>query len=168
LDRDDHIMRVSPDEAVGGQLRPDNRRIGALYRLELKIPFLPPMNTAATRRHHLAAGKAAKKMRMLVVGMVGRDKPEKPLACARIRCERHSGSRQPDDENLRMSFKAVIDALTKSRWKKDKRAPGGRYWIQRADVLEDDGPEFLEREYAWFPAPRKQGFVRIVVEDIGE
>lgn len=141
-----------------------------LYHLDLKIDYLPSMNTAATRRHHMAAGKAAKQMRMVVVGMVGSERrPKEPLRRARIRCERHSfGVREPESENLQMSFKAAIDALTMSYFKKDKRAPGGGWWIQRADVLIDDTPEVLERDYKWFPAPKKQGFIRLVVDEIVE
>ena len=138
-----------------------------LYHLELVFDYLPPMNTKATRGHPMRLHRQAKQIRQLVVGRVGnKHAPPEPLTHARIICERHSGSKRPDPENLAMSFKAWIDALCKSQTKKNKKAPGGYSFILRADVLVDDAPEVLEREYRWFPAPPKKGFIRIVVEEI--
>jgi hypothetical protein len=139
-----------------------------LYRLELVFDYLPPMNTTATRGHPMKLHKQAKLVREVVVAVVGNRRPPEPLTRARIICTRHSGSKRPDPENLAMSFKAWIDALTKSQMRRNKKAPGGYTFIQRADVLEDDAPEVLKREYRWFPARPKKGFIRIVVEEIEE
>lgn len=137
-----------------------------LYHLELRIPYLPPMNTSATRRHRMKQHRETAQVRQNVVMLTQGRRPPQPLTRARIICERHSGSQRPDEENLAMTFKSWIDGLCKSEWRKDKNAPGGRRWIQRADVLADDSPEVLDRAYRWFPAPPNKGFIRIVVEEI--
>ena len=134
-----------------------------LYFLELSIPHLPPMNTAATRRHRMKLHREVTQIRQTVVWMVGNRKPKEPLTRARIICERHSGSQRPDEENLAMSFKPWIDALCKSETRNTKNGPR---FIQRAEVLVDDSPAVLDRVYRWFPAPPKRGFIKIVVEEI--
>jgi hypothetical protein len=129
------------------------------YRLELKIPYLPPMNTAATRRHRMKLAREVAQIRENVVMLTQGRRPKEPLTRARIICERHSGSQRPDEENLAISFKAWIDALCKSEQKKTG-------YIQRADVLVDDKPKTLHRTYRWFPAPPNKGFIKIMVEEI--
>lgn len=134
------------------------------YRLELTIAYLPPMNTAHTRRHWAVASKEANWARLRIRTAVGDNlRPPKPLHRARILCERHS-SVMSDRGNVAQSFKPFVDALLPSVWKETKNGP---VWIARANIIEDDNPVVLvEESYEWVPAPPKKGFIRIVVEEV--
>jgi len=117
------------------------------YMLTLRIDGLPPMNTAATRRHRMVQAREAKRWKALVVALVGRRRPEKPLSRARLLCTRSSSS-PADRVNIAQSCKALVDGLVAAR------------------VLLDDGPRNLVTEvYEWSPAPRGKGYVVLRVEE---
>jgi Holliday junction resolvase RusA-like endonuclease len=67
---------------------------------------------------------------------------KKPFTKAHVICERHS-SREQDFDNLVASFKSILDALVYH------------------NVLSDDGPKVLTREYRWIKA--KKGEYKIVL-----
>lgn len=113
---------------------PDDPR----YRLILEVPELPEL--PQKRRHWTHHKRAADNWRLLVRALVNvQRRPDKPLRRAMIVCTRRS-AREPDYDNLAASFKPVVDALCLSTSK-----------LTRSDVLVDDSPRVLEREYRWEP-----------------
>jgi hypothetical protein len=94
-----------------------------------------------------------------VLLVVGSARPDEPLRRARVTLTRRS-SVEPDYDNLVASFKPVVDALTRSRKNRNGR------WIIRADVLADDTPKILDREYRWEHAPSRHGSIRVEVEEL--
>lgn len=130
-------------EGDGFVLKPDPQP----YTLTFSVPFLPAMNTSATRRHWSHAHREVKRWRAIVASHTAGQRPAQPLERARVTMVRLS-SVEPDHENLTMSFKPVLDALV------------------HCGVLVDDGPAHVERVYRWEYAPRGQGSVRIEVEEI--
>jgi hypothetical protein len=123
--------------------------------------MLPPMNTKATRRHWSVLAKEATQWRDALVPMTAGKRPPQPLGRARIVLTRCSASKvEPDFDNLVMSFKPIVDALTTSSPNRNGR------WISRADVLADDSPKVLERVYRWEQCPLAEQGVTIEVEEI--
>ena len=123
-----------------------------IYRLCLEFDgLLPRMNTGHTRRHWSVGHREARRWteRLRVGMLMGRHKrPPKPLKMALVRLWRKS-SRQPDFDNLVMSFKPVVDALVK------------------LGLIEDDGPSQLDREYLWETAPPRKGSIKIELTEGG-
>ena len=115
--------------------------------LAFSIPYLPPLNTAHTRRHWAVAHRERQKVVKLLLAALPKGARSKRLQKARICLWRHS-SVEPDAENLAYGFKGLIDSLVS------------------LGVLEDDGPRVLERKYAWEYAPRGKGFVSVTVEEV--
>jgi len=118
------------------------------YRLRLEIPYLPPMNTAATRRHLAVQSIAAGELKALVAALVGRRRPFPPLSCARLVCIRHS-SVMADRVNVALSFKPIVDGLVLH------------------GVLRNDSPKVLiEERYEWSAAPPGLGFCELLLEEV--
>lgn len=120
-----------------------------MYLLELEIEGLPKF-TSNANQHWKARWLEAKKWKKLVTTKIHfKNKPESPLEKARLTLTRFAHGRKPDADNLRSSFKHVIDALVES------------------GVLADDRPDVIG-EPAVFHEPAKpgQGKIRIVVEGV--
>lgn len=119
------------------------------YRLEISLPGLPPLQRAGSGGGHWrkrwAEGREWK--RRVLWATVG-EVPEAPLERARVTCTRHS-AQEPDRDNAHAAWKPLLDALVTAR------------------ILTDDDPEHLELVVRWELAPRGQGRVTLVVEDIG-
>jgi hypothetical protein len=116
------------------------------YALTGEIPGLPP-----TINQMLAATPWARKQirdvwHAKVKLMVGRNKPEKPLAEAHLTLVRCS-SKEPDILEGAASFKYCVDAL--------------RY----CGVLEDDKTENISFEYRWQKTKPRHGMVKIAIEE---
>jgi hypothetical protein len=103
------------------------------------------MNTSATRRSWYVQHRETKRVKEVVGLLVGSKRPRVPLESARIVCTRRS-AREPDYDNLSMSFKGAIDALVTT------------------GVLVDDSPRHLQREYRWEKAPAGKGEMVMEVE----
>ncbi len=123
------------------------RSMGSGAAMRLEFHYLPPMNTAHTRRHWSVAHREARRAKDHVWAAIHREKPQKPLERAHVVCTRFS-SRQPDHENLAMSFKAWIDALV------------------HHGVIVDDDPGHLTREYRWIKAKRGEGRICMEVTSV--
>lgn len=129
------------------------------YVLEFEIPALPPMNTAATRRHHMQVAREAARWRDAVCLVVHPSRrPLLPLHQAIVTMTRHSSVR-PDYGNLVHSFKPILDGLQISASNRRGR------WIARADVIEDDSPDHILEVYRWKRAAPGAGRVEIRVEE---
>ena len=124
------------------------------YAFTFTIPRLPPMNTAATRRHWSHGHREAKLWREEVILITRGHRPPAPLQRARITLTRRSSTR-PDPDNLQTAFKPVVDALTRTRRN-----------VPRADVLWDDDSAHLDRVYLWEYAPPRKGGIRVRVEEV--
>lgn len=116
------------------------------YRATLLVPGLPRINTADRPSRWQQIRERDRWFKAVAATLWGKI-PKTPLARARIRVVRHSAGPRPDFENLTHGAKYLFDAL------------------QHFDVILNDGPEFVERDYDWEEAPRGQGFVTI---EIGE
>lgn len=112
--------------------------------MTFRLDYLPPMNTAHTRRHWSVAHRERQKAEMLVFAALPKGARSLCLKRASIVLTRHS-AKEPDAENLSMSFKGIVDSLV------------------TLGVLEDDSPRHLVREYRWSPAKRGEGFVTVEV-----
>lgn len=110
------------------------------------IPFLPKPTNQLSRMHWAAKSKMVNEIKVLVRTLVGHRKPPQPLERATLTLTRFS-STQPDYDGLVSSFKHVIDGLI---------------WAQ---VLENDKWDNIGAPtYKWNKAPRKKGFIEVVVE----
>lgn len=128
------------------------------YRLVVEIPGQLP-ELPQKRRHWSHHKRDADRWRVMLGALLkDRMRPKAPLRRARIVLTRRSAG-QPDYENLAASFKPVVDALCRSR------RHGSRYLV-RADVLEDDSPDVVERDYRWELARPRMGGVRIEVLEV--
>jgi hypothetical protein len=118
------------------------------YNLRIIIPQLPAITSNGSHGHWLKTARKQREWRRLVVYNVGFRTPDKPLEKASVTFIRHS-SVQPDDDNLRISFKSVRDGL------KD------------AGVIIDDKPANLPNPiYKWERAPKGAGFISIFIQEI--
>lgn len=115
------------------------------YRLEIEIPGLPSsMNARLTWRERYQENKKWESD----VGWVTKGRlPPAPLARAKVTCIRCS-SVPADTDNIAAGFKPIIDALVTFR------------------VLVNDKKENIgQPDYLWEKATRKQGRVRVIVEE---
>jgi Holliday junction resolvase RusA-like endonuclease len=115
--------------------------------LEFSLPGLPKMNSGHT--HWTVVGAERKKWRSFVCTLIRFNGlySQAPLERCALTCTRHS-PREPDFDNLVISFKSIIDGL------KD------------AGVIVDDKPScIVERKYLWVKCPPKKGFVTVRVEE---
>jgi hypothetical protein len=113
------------------------------YKLEIELNGLPDLQGLryahwARRYKHDSEWKARVGFAARQIGL-----PKKPLKKATAVFTRYS-PKCPDHENLANSFKACCDGLI-------------------GLVIEDDGPTFLDRYYAWEKAGRGSGKISIVV-----
>lgn len=136
---------------------------GPPYRLRVEIYKLPDL--AQHRLHWWHIKKAADSWRTLLRVMVPqRFRPPVPLMLSWVWMCRESHIR-PDYENLGYSFKPVLDALCKSEVKRTRR---GYKAIERANVLEDDAPQYLvggNALYSWEKAPIDRQRIVVKVEE---
>jgi Holliday junction resolvase RusA-like endonuclease len=118
-----------------------------MYRVKHKIPGLPPMINAIGYSHWAIKAKSVKIWKENVAIVFRRDRPKVPLNKAYLICTRYS-DREPDHDNLAISFKACIDSL------------------KMIGIIEDDKSSVVfGREYRWKKAPRNNGFITIEVFD---
>ena len=134
-----------------------------MYSINLEFDVLPKMNTAHSRRHWSVHAKESADWRYRMRIAVGRNKPERPLPRSRVVMTRCSAS-EPDHDNLAVSFKPILDALTMSRPSPSKKR--FHRMVMRADVIEDDSPKHVEREYRWEYA--KKGKILIQIEELAD
>lgn len=128
---------------------PKTMECKAQYKLKITLPILPKSTNQQTRMHWAAKAKMVKEIKVAVLAIVGRNKPSKPLEHAKLVLTRHSAS-QPDYDGLVSSFKHVLDGLIE------------------CGVLEDDDWDHIGAPtYLWELAPRKKGFIQVIVlEDL--
>ncbi len=118
------------------------------YSLTVTIQGLPNITSNGSHGSWRAKAAATKMWKNLVYMAVGLKRPDTPLERAKITLTRHS-MREPDYDNLAISFKPVIDGL------------------KFAGVIVDDKRMNIGRaEYLWVQAPPKKGFITIHVEGI--
>ena len=112
--------------------------------IKLIIKGLPPM-LLNSRMTWVSKARAANEWygRTLVALHKAKAPLGQPLRRALVVYVRHSGSRQPDKDNLVSSFKWIQDALV------------------YAGVLHGDSMYDIETEYRWKPASPKDGRVSI-------
>ena len=108
---------------------------------------LPGMNTAHTRRHWAVAHKEARNWRDWIwwaLRGAGLKTSQMPLQNVSVVLTRHS-QKEPDFDNMVYSWKPVVDALVSN------------------DIIEDDAPKYLKREYRWEFAKARHGHVTIKI-----
>lgn len=118
--------------------------------LDVFAPILPRLpNTSKTisrkARRHLSALNA--QHRMVMHALYRDHRPAQPLLRSTGVFIRYS-ARQPDDDNLSASFKAVRDQLC---------AKGG------SGIIVDDAPRYFAAEYAWRYAKGRHQGIRVLV-----
>lgn len=143
-----------PFAAYWTQGTPEDPRYRLLLELPGHLPELPQK-----RRHWIHHKRAADNWRALVLAIVRPEmRPPEPLSRASIVCTRRS-SVEPDFENLAASFKPVVDALCTSR-------RHGTRFVHRAEIIEDDKPSVLSRDYAWELASPNEGGIRLALDQL--
>lgn len=128
-----------------------------MYHLRIELKGLPVLQSGSfgsrfSRRRH------DKRWKDLVGWATAGKRPGKPLERVHVSCTRFSGSRRPDETNLRSSFKPLIDALVGDR--NDPTDP--------TSIFVDDDTEHMSEEYDWKPCPGGEGRVVIEVSEVGE
>lgn len=129
-----------------------------MYRLRIEIPGLPTLQSGSfgskwARRDH------DKRWKDFVRWSTAGKRPNRPLKRSVVVCTRYSGANEPpDDDNLRASFKPLIDALVGT--KNDPK--------DRTRVIADDSPKHMTGEYHWEKCPRGEGRVVMEVLEVGE
>ncbi len=116
--------------------------------LFLEIHGLPKILSNGSQRNFWARENEKKRWKGMAIAAV-RLKAwfREPLKKARIVFTRYS-SREPDSDNLAISFKAIRDGLV------------------QAGVIIDDKPSVLEAIYKWQKASPKQGRITIEVYEV--
>lgn len=128
--------------------RPAAGAIKGPYRLTFELPGLPKSPNALLGAHWTSRKRTADQTTSAVMAVVGRFKPVKPLAKAKLTLTRFSSS-QPDFDGLVGSFKGTVDALVK------------------IGVLENDKPSNLPGiEYFWEKAPPGQGKIKVQIREL--
>ena len=117
------------------------------HRLEFAIDGLPPLQH--TRRKHWSQIRRTDKewKRLVKLMLLARQRPAEPLDVAQVICTRES-VKEPDYDNLVISFKPLIDGLV---------------W---AKLLADDKPgNFVGGQpiYRWLKAPSRKA-QRVVIQ----
>jgi len=109
------------------------------YRRNVFVDYLPPMNTAHTRRHWSAAHKEKQKwIKLLLIAFPKAKMPDQPLQKSEITITRMS-SREPDFDNMVMAAKPIFDAL------------------QKRGIIVDDAPRNVKRDYRWRKETERTG-----------
>ena len=120
------------------------------YKLVIEIGRLPRAISPNARVHWAVRAKENREFKFMVVMLArSRGVPRSPLKQAKLTFTRYS-SRQPDDDNLVASFKAVRDGL------------------KEAGVILDDNAKVLSvrPDYRWEYAKAGKGKIKIEVEEI--
>lgn len=120
-----------------------------MYKLHLIIDGLPRRtnNNASSWRARAAEARVWKR-RVVDAVVLKRAAPAAPLAKAKLILRRYS-SVEPDSDGLVSSFKHVIDGLIEAK------------------VLKNDKRENIGMPaYDWRYAPRNNGFIEIMVEEV--
>lgn len=128
-----------------------------MYHLKISIPGLPQLQSGSFGSRY-SRRKHDKRWKDLVGWATVGKRPNPPLERVHVVCSRFSGSRRPDETNLRASFKPLIDALVGN--KKDPTDP--------TRIFVDDDTEHMSEEYHWEKCPRGEGRVVIEVTEVGE
>jgi hypothetical protein len=126
------------------------RNGGTIYRLELELRGLPPLQIAGARGHWATRWRKQARWKRDVATLAAFQRPPAPLERARVTLVRCCPS-EPDPDNLAASFKPLLDGLVEAR------------------VLAGDTPDHFEGRrptYGWEPAPARAGSVRLIVEAI--
>jgi Holliday junction resolvase RusA-like endonuclease len=120
-----------------------------MYKVVLLIKGLPKTPNNLLGAHWTIRSSEAKKWLRAVINAISLNGkiPETPLERARIECVRMSSGRM-DDDNLRGSFKSVIDALKK------------------CGVIKDDSPDHVLVTYSQTKAPPGGGKIKVSVEEV--
>ena len=115
--------------------------------LDLEINGLPKMSLNANSSWRARYGEARKWKNLVVQYVVlGQRRPPEPLKKAKLILTRYAFGRKPDHDNLRASFKHVVDGLVE------------------AGVLIDDSPDVIGEPIVRHESiGRKQGKIRIQV-----
>lgn len=118
------------------------------YELTFSIQGLPKIITNGPQGSwRLSAGERKKWKRLVCLETLS-DRPLTPLKAAHCTFIRIS-STQPDDDNLRASFKSVRDGLV------------------QAGILEDDKPVNMpEPKYLWIKGSPRRGYITVKVSAI--
>ena len=119
----------------------------AHFTLRFTIDSLPPITSNGSFGHWSTHSKKMRHWRNQTVFAIGRNKPQQPLEKAFVTFIRHS-TREPDDDNLIISFKPVRDGL------KD------------AGVIIDDDRKRLHARYKWQKAGAGKGFIEVIIESM--
>lgn len=120
------------------------------YVLEFTIQGLPPTQNASSRGRLRDRIQMKQDWKLRVWAELQGKKPRRPLPRAKLTLVRGSRTR-PDFDGLTSSFKVIIDAL------------------RQQGVLLDDRHENIDvPDYRWEPAPARDGFIRVRVEEIVE
>lgn len=114
------------------------------YRLEFRLEGLPRMNANGTHGSWRRVYGENKLWKHKTYSAILAYLPAEPLERAHAVFTRHS-ARQPDCDNLAISFKSVRDAL-------------------KTHVIVDDSPARFTAEYRWQKAKHGKGFVTVTVE----
>lgn len=121
------------------------------YRLEFEIEGLPRMSNASGRsRGHWVMNRETQKWKELAAHTArAKGLPPRPLKRALLTLTRFSSS-EPDGDGVVAGFKPIIDGLVV------------------AGVLEDDkwSNTCGLAHYRWEKVKPKQGFLRVVVEEV--
>jgi Holliday junction resolvase RusA-like endonuclease len=118
------------------------------YRLEFEIKALPKILSNGSHSHWRVVHSIKRQWKNLVALAVGYKKPAQPLAKARLTLIRHS-SKEPDFDNLAISFKPIIDGL------------------KECGVIADDKTSNIgQANYQWKKAKMKEGRITVIVESV--
>lgn len=118
-----------------------------MYRLEFISHGLPPTGNKILRMHFRAYARLRDAWeKTILVHAANSGKPKTPLTKAKITFTRFS-SVEPDADNLRFSYKPLLDAM------------------KRAGIILDDKPGVIgEPSCFWVKARAKEGSISVVVE----
>ena len=120
-----------------------------MYRLELEIHDRPRIMSNGSHGNWRAVAAEKRKWHQIMQDAVitSRNIPVQPLKRAKCTFIRVS-TRQPDDDNLRISFKTVRDALKK------------------CGIIEDDSPEHMpDPIYLWERGAANDKRIKVIVEE---
>lgn len=119
------------------------------YRLEFTIEGLPKA-TSNANQHWKARWVEMRKWKRLVYAHINASqRPSEPLNKAKVSLYRFAHGKRPDQDNLRASFKHVVDALVES------------------EVIKDDCFSVIgEPLVFWEKAPPRKGFIKVIVESL--
>ena len=124
----------------------------------MEIPGIPTLQSGSFGTRYARRDHDRRWKDLVGWGTAGK-RPGVPLERALVVCTRFSAaSGPPDDDNLRASFKPLIDGLVGKR--NDPTDP--------TRILTDDSPAHMTAEYYWERCPRGEGKVVIEVTEVGE